>query len=88
MVRDGQVWVLLSHRSPHVQRGGTWPAFGGAIDVGETAWRAAVRETCEEIRGITPDQAGIAGEAAGTASGCAAGCDVLSTGQEETAAVI
>lgn len=52
--------MLLSHRSPHVQRGGTWSTFGGAIDAGETAWRAAVRETCEEIRGITPDQIGIA----------------------------
>ena len=30
--------------------------------MGETAWRAAVRETCEEIRGITPDRADIAGE--------------------------
>ena len=62
MARDGRAWVLLSHRSPHVQRGGTWSTFGGAIDVGETAWRAAVRETCEEIRGITPDRAGIAGQ--------------------------
>lgn len=62
VARDGQAWVLLSHRSPHVQRGGSWSTFGGAIDVGETAWRAAVRETCEEIRAITPDQAGIAGE--------------------------
>ena len=58
----GRVWVVLSHRSPHVQRSGTWSTFGGAIDMGETAWRAAVRETCEEIRGITPDQAGIASE--------------------------
>jgi 8-oxo-dGTP pyrophosphatase MutT (NUDIX family) len=62
VARDGQAWVLLSHWSPHVQRGGTWSTFGGAIDVGETAWRAAVRETCEEIRGITPEQAGISGE--------------------------
>ena len=54
--------MLLSHRSSHVQRGGTWSTSGGAIDVGETAWRAAVRETREEIQGITPDQAGIAGE--------------------------
>jgi hypothetical protein len=23
VARDGQAWVLLSHRSPHVQRGGT-----------------------------------------------------------------
>ena len=64
---DGRAWVLLSHRSPHVQRGGTWSTFGGAIDVGETAWRAAVRETCEEIRGITPDQADIAGGTYGSA---------------------
>jgi len=62
VARDGQAWVLLSHRSPHVQRGGTWSTFGGAIDAGESAWRAAVRETREEIRGITPDQAGIVGE--------------------------
>lgn len=39
-----------------------WPTFGGAIDVSETAWRAAVRDTCEEIQEITPDQAGIAGQ--------------------------
>jgi len=68
---DGRAWVLLSHRSPHVQRGGTWSTFGGAIDVGETAWRAAVRETCEEIRGITPDQADIAG---GYVWECPQGC--------------
>jgi len=62
VARDGRVWVLLSHRSPHVQRGDTWSTFGGAIDVGETAWRAAIRETREEIRGITPDRAAIAAE--------------------------
>jgi len=62
VARDGQVWVLLSHRSPHVQRGGTWSTFGGAIDVGETPWRAAVRETREEIWGITPHRADIAGK--------------------------
>ena len=53
VAHDGGVWVLLSHRSPHVQRGGTWSTFGGAIDAGESAWRAAVRETCEEIRGCS-----------------------------------
>ena len=68
---DGRAWVLLSHRSPHVQRGGTWSTFGGAIDVGETAWRAAVRETREEIRGITPDQTDIAG---GYVWDCPQGC--------------
>ena len=59
MARDGRAWVLLSHRSPHVQRGGTWSTFGGAIDVSETAWRAAVRETCEEIRGVPLGFAGF-----------------------------
>jgi len=49
---DGRAWVLLSHRSPHVQAGGTWSTFGGAIDAGETPWHAAVRETGEEIEGI------------------------------------
>ena len=49
---DGRAWVLLSHRSPNVQAGGTWSTFGGAIDGGETPWHAAVRETSEEIDGI------------------------------------
>jgi 8-oxo-dGTP diphosphatase len=49
---DGRTWVLLSHRSPNVQAGGTWSTFGGAIDEGETPWETAVRETSEEIRGI------------------------------------
>ncbi len=49
---DGRRWVLLSHRSPHVQASGTWSTFGGAIDDGETPWHAAVRETSEELDGI------------------------------------
>jgi 8-oxo-dGTP pyrophosphatase MutT (NUDIX family) len=49
---DGRAWVLLSHRSPNVQAGGSWSTFGGAIDDGETPWHAAVRETSEEIEGI------------------------------------
>jgi 8-oxo-dGTP pyrophosphatase MutT (NUDIX family) len=49
---DGRAWVLLSHRSPYVQAGDTWSTFGGAIDDGETAWHAAVREISEEIDGI------------------------------------
>jgi 8-oxo-dGTP diphosphatase len=71
VARDGGAWVLLSHRSLHVQRGGTWSTFGGAIDVSESAWRAAVRETCEEIEGIMPDRTGIAGECAWQ---CPQGC--------------
>jgi 8-oxo-dGTP diphosphatase len=67
---DGRTWVLLSHRSPHVQAGGTWAAFGGAIDAGETPWQAAVRETNEEIEGIDlrPDAA------AGLEVPCEHGC--------------
>ncbi len=49
---DDRAWVLLSHRSPNVQAGGTWSTFGGAIDGGESPWHAAVRETSEEIDGI------------------------------------
>jgi 8-oxo-dGTP diphosphatase len=49
---DGRAWVLLSHRSAQVAAGGTWSTFGGAIDIGETPWQAAVRETGEEICGI------------------------------------
>jgi 8-oxo-dGTP diphosphatase len=59
---DGRAWVLLSHRSPHVQAGDSWSCFGGAVDEGETPWQAAVREIGEEIRGISVDQAGLLGE--------------------------
>ena len=52
VTRDGRTWVLLSHRSERVAAGGTWSTFGGAIDVGETPWQAAVRETGEETCGI------------------------------------
>jgi 8-oxo-dGTP diphosphatase len=59
---DGQAWVLLSHRSPHVQAGDSWSCFGGAVDEDETPWQAAVREIGEEIRGISVDPAGLLGE--------------------------
>ena len=59
---DGRAWVLLSHRSPHVQAGDSWSCFGGAMDEGETPWQAAARETGEEIGGIAVDAAGILGE--------------------------
>ena len=59
---DGRAWVLLSHRSPHVQAGDSWSCLGAAVDAGETPWQAAIRETGEEIRGISADPAGIAGE--------------------------
>jgi 8-oxo-dGTP pyrophosphatase MutT (NUDIX family) len=59
---DGRTWVLLSHRSPHVQAGGTWSTFGGAIDDGETPWHAAIRETSEEIEGIDVRSDDVAAE--------------------------
>ena len=57
---DGRAWVLLSHRSPDVQAGGSWSTFGGAIDDGETPWHAAVRETSEEIEGIDVSRGTVA----------------------------
>jgi 8-oxo-dGTP pyrophosphatase MutT (NUDIX family) len=62
MTPDGRTWVLLSHRSPHVQAGGTWSTFGGAIDDGETPWHAAIRETSEEIEGIDVRSGVVAAE--------------------------
>jgi 8-oxo-dGTP diphosphatase len=61
----------LSHRSPYVQAGGTWSTFGGAIDDGETAWHAAVRETGEEIEGIEVRAGAVA---AGLEIPCEHGC--------------
>lgn len=46
MVSDGA--VLLQHRAPFLQEGGTWAAPGGALDVGETPVAAAFREAEEE----------------------------------------
>jgi 8-oxo-dGTP diphosphatase len=51
VVRDGA--VLLQHRAPFLQEGGTWAAPGGALDVGETAVAAALREA-EEETGVRP----------------------------------
>jgi 8-oxo-dGTP diphosphatase len=59
---DGRRWVLLSHRSPHVQASGTWSTFGGAIDDGERPWHAAVRETNEEIGGIDVQAGAVVAE--------------------------
>ena len=45
--------MLLSERSKAVQDGGTWSTPGGAIEPGEDAWAAALRETLEEVSGLT-----------------------------------
>lgn len=55
VARDGRVWVLMSERAGLVQHGGTWSCFGGAVDAGESAWDAAVRETYEELSGLPRD---------------------------------
>ncbi|MGE3962304.1 MAG: NUDIX hydrolase [Dehalococcoidia bacterium] len=52
VLRDGH--VLLVRRSPTAERGaGGWVFPGGFVELGETPWRAAVRETQEEAR-VTP----------------------------------
>jgi hypothetical protein len=38
----------MQHRAPFLHEGGTWAAPGGALDVGETAVSAALREAEEE----------------------------------------
>ena len=44
--------VLLALRSEGTHQGGTWSTIGGAIEPGETAWEAAVREASEEATGL------------------------------------
>lgn len=46
VLRDGA--VLMQHRAPFLQEGGTWAVPGGALDVGESAVSAAFREAEEE----------------------------------------
>lgn len=67
---DGARYVLLSHRSPHVQDGGTWSTPGGAIDPGESPWQAAVREAREEAQGLP----GSPQRVAELVSACPHGC--------------
>ncbi|QPK78934.1 NUDIX hydrolase [Corynebacterium lizhenjunii] len=46
LIADGA--VLLQHRAPWTNMGGTWGIPGGARDAGESAQAAALRETVEE----------------------------------------
>ena len=48
-VENGRPFVLLCLRSPLTDAGGLWGTAGGAIEPGEDAWGAAVREAAEEI---------------------------------------
>lgn len=53
-VDAGQLWVLLTRRSDEVPHHRGQVAFpGGALELGESHWEAALRETREEI-GVEP----------------------------------
>ena len=46
-------YILMALRAKGVQSGGSWSGtIGGAIDEGETAWQAAIREAHEEVAGL------------------------------------
>ena len=44
--------VMLQQRSAMAHEGGTWSCAGGAIDEGESAYDAALREASEEVGDI------------------------------------
>ena len=46
--------VMLQRRSVWAHEGGTWSCAGGAIDAGESAFEAALREASEEVGEIPP----------------------------------
>jgi 8-oxo-dGTP diphosphatase len=47
--------VMLQKRSAYAHEGGTWSCAGGAIDEGESAYEAALREAGEEVGEIPVD---------------------------------
>jgi 8-oxo-dGTP pyrophosphatase MutT (NUDIX family) len=49
----GRTGLVLQQRSDHVHHGGTWALIGGAVERGESAARAALREAQEE-EGLDP----------------------------------
>jgi 8-oxo-dGTP pyrophosphatase MutT (NUDIX family) len=49
---DGTPLVMLQKRSAMAHEGGTWSCAGGAIDEGESAYDAALREASEEVGDI------------------------------------
>lgn len=53
--------VLVQLRSAFAHEGGTWSCPGGAIDEGETALEAALREATEEV-GDLPEPRRLLGE--------------------------
>ena len=57
----GATTVMVQKRSAFSHEGGTWSCAGGAIDMGETAFEAALREASEEI-GVVPADHRLVGE--------------------------
>jgi 8-oxo-dGTP diphosphatase len=53
--------VMLQKRSAFAHEGGTWSVAGGALDEGETALEAALREASEEV-GSPPSPWRLLGE--------------------------
>jgi len=53
--------VMLQRRSMWAHEGGTWSCAGGAIDEGESAFDAALREASEEV-GTIPPHTAVLGE--------------------------
>jgi mutator protein MutT len=49
VLRNAAGLVLMTHRSEMVHFGGTWSFPGGALEFGETAAQAALREIDEEL---------------------------------------
>jgi 8-oxo-dGTP diphosphatase len=58
---DGTPLVMLQKRSAMAHEGGTWSCAGGAIDEGESAYDAALREASEEV-GAIPAHHRVLGE--------------------------
>jgi 8-oxo-dGTP pyrophosphatase MutT (NUDIX family) len=68
-VADGCPLVLLCLRSGFTDAAFTWGTAGGAIEPGEDAWAAAVREAAEEITLPAYERAGQHADAARAACG-------------------
>lgn len=61
-VEAGQLWTVLTRRAEHLPQHKGQVAFpGGALEVGEDAWTAALRESHEEL-GLEPSSVVPIGE--------------------------